>query len=68
MGVAIEEVRGCHTPPISSLSASLPNINGARQRCIADKTRGKSYLSANWALTNSFFRKIGVVHPTNNFR
>ena len=30
-----------------------PNINSARQRCIADKNHGNSYFLANWAPTKS---------------
>ena len=56
-GVAIG-VRGCHTPPMSSFSAHLPN--SAPQQCIADKAQGKPYLSANWARTKSVCRQIGV--------
>ena len=43
-GIAIWGARVLH-PPI--LLAHLRNISSARQRCVADKTRGKSYLSTN---------------------
>ena len=44
------------------------NISSARQRCIADKTQRKFYLSANWARKTSVRRRqIGVVYPTNKF-
>ena len=58
---------GCHRPLEFSLSAHLPNINSALQRCIAEKTQGKSYLSANLARAKSICWQIGVVHPTNFF-
>ena len=52
-GVVMWGARGLHTQ-IFRLSANFLNINSAVQRCIADRTRGKSsYLSANWARTKS---------------
>ena len=36
------------TPSTFDLSAYLPNTNSAHQRCHADETERKSYLSANW--------------------
>ena len=41
-------IRGCGDATPFHYLAHLPNINSARERCIADKTQGKSYLSANW--------------------
>ena len=38
---------------IFNLLAHFPNSNSAPQRCIADKSRGKSSLSSNWAGTKS---------------
>ena len=53
--------RGCGgtSPQIISLSAKLPNANGARQK--------KSSLGATWARTKSICRQIGVLHPTYTF-
>ena len=60
---------GYHTTyPMFNLLANLPNINSPRQRCVVDKARGKSFLSANWDRMKSVCQKIGVVHPTKNFR
>ena len=48
-------------------ATSLSKINSAPQCCIAEKTEGMSYLSANWAQRKSVCRQLGVVHPSKKF-
>ena len=38
-------------------------INSAGQRCIDDRTQGKSHLSANWDQAKSVCMQLGVVPP-----
>ena len=38
-------------PPIFSLSAHSRSVNSARQRFLAYRTHGKSYLSTDWVRT-----------------
>ena len=57
---------GGSAPPIPCLLAHLLDITSASQHCVADKTQGKSYLSANLARMKSVCHQIGVVHPINN--
>ena len=53
--------------PIFNISAHLPNISTARQRCIVGKTQRKSYLLENWARTKPVYRQIGAMHSTAIF-
>ena len=62
-----------HLPVFSELTEeapsieTFPNIDGARQCCVVDKTLGKLFLSANWARAKSLCWQIMVAHLTNDF-
>ena len=48
------------SPPTFSVLENLQRNKGANQLCIADRTRGKYSMSANWARSESFCRQIGL--------